>query len=108
MGFKFSPAVIDKLKNKHNVTQKEVMECFNNGEAIFFIDDREEHATDPPTKWFMAPTNRGRLLKVFFIVENGDIEIKTAFEPTSPSHLETYIQKAGLPRCWPNDDEEEE
>lgn len=108
MGFKFSRAVADKLQKKHDVTQKEVIECFSNCEGIFFVDSREEHATDPPSKWFMAPTNRGRILKVVFMLVDGDIEIKTAFEPTSSRHLEMYIQMANLPLGWPHDDEEEE
>lgn len=104
MGFKFSRAVAEKLRTKHNLTEKEVMECFANGEGIYFIDSREEHKTDPPTKWFMAPTNHGRMLKVCFILEAGDIVIKTAFEPDKPVHLETYIRSAGLPNCWPDEE----
>jgi hypothetical protein len=48
VGFHFSPDVIEKLRDKHRVTQKEVMECFANGEGLYFEDDREEHRTDPP------------------------------------------------------------
>lgn len=104
MGFKFSRTVIDKLRTKHDVTQKEVIECFANGEGIYFIDSREEHKTDPPTKWFMAPTNRGRMLKVFFMLADGDIVIKTAFEPDKSLHLDMYIELAGLPKCWPEEE----
>ncbi|MDY1548361.1 BrnT family toxin [Luteibacter sahnii] len=101
MGFHFSPDVIEKLRDKHRVTQKEVMECFANGEGLYFEDDREEHRTDPPTRWFMAPTNRDRMLKVCFMLKNGDIEIKTAFEPSSQSHLDLYRELGKLPPCWP-------
>lgn len=104
MGFKFSKITIDKLLQKHGVTQKEVMECFANGEAIYFEDSREEHRTDPPTMWFMAPTNRGRVLKVCFMLKDDDIIIKTAFEPTSSEHLELYIKLANLPKCWPDEE----
>lgn len=104
MGFHFDPAVIAKLRDKHGVTQKEVMECFTNGEAIYFEDTEEDHQTDPPTWWFMAPTNHNRLLAVFFIRKDGDIVIKTAFEPTSPKRLENYRQRAGLPAGWPSEE----
>lgn len=104
MGFHFSKDVIRKLEDRHGVSQKEVIECFANGEAIYFTDDREEHRTDPPTMWFMAPTNHGRLLKVLFMLKDGDVVIKTAFEPSSDKHAEMYRQKAGLPPCWPNEE----
>ncbi|NII73277.1 hypothetical protein FHW84_001846 [Dyella sp. SG562] len=104
MGFNFSSHVITKLQDDHDVTQKEVMECFANGEAIYFLDPNEDHQTDPPTFWFMAPTNRNRMLKVCFIRRGDDVDIKTAFEPTSDKHLDTYRQQAGLPSCWPNEE----
>ena len=104
MGFKVSKEVIAKLRDKHNVTQKEVIECFANGEAIYFEDTAEDHRTDPPTLWFMSPTNHGRLLKVFFIRRDDDIEIKTAFEPTSDKHLELYRALAKLPATWPSEE----
>jgi len=104
MGFKVSKEVIAKLRDKQNVTQKEVIECFANGEAIYFEDTAEDHRTDPPTWWFMSPTNHGRLLKVFFIRRDDDIEIKTAFEPTSDKHLELYRALAKLPATWPSEE----
>lgn len=36
----------------------------------------------PPTQWFIAETNQGRLLKIVFIeFDSGEICIKTAYEP---------------------------
>jgi hypothetical protein len=104
MSFKFTPDVITKLADKHGLTQKEVMECFANGEAVYFEDLEEDHKTDPPTWWFMAPTNRNRMLKICFMRKDDDIVIKTAFEPTSGKHLELYRQLAGLPFCWPHEE----
>jgi hypothetical protein len=104
MGFLFSRDVIAKLRDKHGLTQKEVIECFANGEGVYLIDTGEDHQTDPPTMWFMAPTNRNRMLKICFIRKDDDIEIKTAFEPTSDKHLELYRQQAGLSSCWPNEE----
>lgn len=77
-----SSAVLEKLKVKHNVITREIEQCFENRVGNFVDDDREEHKTNPPTLWFVAPTNCGRLLKVIFIFVDGNIHIKSAFEPS--------------------------
>lgn len=104
MGYRISDGVRDKLLRDHQVLVKEVFECFNNCEGIFFEDTRESNRTDPPTWWFMAPTNRGRLLKVCFIRKDGDIEIKTAYQPDDDRPLKLYIQLADLQESWPNEE----
>ena len=76
-----SSSVLIKLGEKHGVTIREVEQCFENKCGVYLIDDREDHQTDPPTLWFIAPTNRDRLLKVVFIFIDGNVHIKTAFEP---------------------------
>jgi uncharacterized DUF497 family protein len=76
-----SSAVLVKLREKHNVTVREVEQCFENKCGTFLEDDREDHQTDPPTLWFIAPTNRDRLLKVVFMFIDGNVLIKSAFEP---------------------------
>ena len=75
-----SQPVTEKLISKHNVTQREVEQCFENKCGLFLIDDREEHRSDPPTLWFVAPTNSKRLLKVIFIFKDGGIHIKSAYD----------------------------
>jgi uncharacterized DUF497 family protein len=45
---RFDNGVAAKLLEKHNVTTKEVSECFANSEAIYIIDETEDHKTDPP------------------------------------------------------------
>ena len=82
MAIKISAKVKAKLQKKHNVTEDEISECFQSCEKSFLTDTREEHRTNPPTQWFISETDYGRLLKVVFIMRtNGDIEIKTAYEP---------------------------
>lgn len=77
-----SPSVRQKLKDKHGVTQPEIEQCFANREGKFLLDQREEHQSDPPTKWFIAQTDYGRRLKIAFIqAVNGTIQIRTAYEP---------------------------
>lgn len=75
-----SQAIIDKLRDKHQVDRREVEQCFDNKCGTFLRDDREDHRSDPPTLWFVAPTNRGRLLKVVFIYRDGKVFLRTAYE----------------------------
>lgn len=72
----------DKLRKKHGVSVKELQECFMNRMGRDLFDQRAEHQTDPRTRWFLAYTNRQRLLKVVFIplAPGGGVEIKTAYE----------------------------
>lgn len=82
MSLIFSKAIIAKLQDKHGVNKDEVAECFLNRDGGLLIDTREEHHSDPPTKWFVAETDMGRVLKVCFIQHSdGKIIIKTAYEP---------------------------
>lgn len=97
----FKKGMAEKLETLHGVTTKEVGECFANGEGAYFLDDLEDHRTDPPTYWFMAPTNHNRMLKVCFVRRGADVDVKTAFEPTSDKYLDLYRRLAKLPSCWP-------
>jgi effector-binding domain-containing protein len=76
-----SAGVKEKLKTRHNVEVREIEQCFENLCGTFLEDDREEHRTDPATLWFVAPTNKDRLLKVVFIFIDGNVQIKSAYEP---------------------------
>jgi len=76
-----SSGVLVKLRDKHNVTVREIEQCFENLCGMYLEDDREDNQTDPATLAFVAPTNQGRLLKVVFIFLDGNVHIKTAFPP---------------------------
>jgi len=76
-----SPEVLTKLDLKHQVSRREVEQCFENLCGTFLEDAREDHKTDPATLWFIAPTNEDRLLKVVFIYIDGNHHIRTAFPP---------------------------
>jgi uncharacterized DUF497 family protein len=90
---KASIKILRKLKDKHNVEWYEVEEAFANGSGEYLEDMRTEHQTNPPTVWFIAVTNSGRLLKVILIEQfNGDLEIKSAFEP-SKIEVEIYEEQ---------------
>jgi uncharacterized protein HemY len=79
----FSEAVLEKLRDKHDVTEQEVKQCFNNLTTRTLVDDREEHKTSPDTRWFIAQTRVGRELKVCFMVISRVIHIKTAYDPNA-------------------------
>lgn len=79
---KLSKRIAEKLEKKHNVKAVEIGECFLNRTQGLLEDTRINHRTDPPTLWFIAETDHGRLLKVVFIeLTDGSYEIKTAYEP---------------------------
>lgn len=61
------------------VTEREVRECFMERCGKVCYDDREEHRTDPPTKWFVAPTHQGRLLKIVYVEDEEHIYLKSAY-----------------------------
>lgn len=92
--FYISPQVIEKLKEKHNVTREEVFECFCNRDGGFLEDTREEHKTNPKTQWFIAETNFGKKLKIVFIqFPDNSVRIKSAYPPNQVE-LYIYTQKA--------------
>jgi hypothetical protein len=81
MELQISPTVLKKLITKHSVTPSEIYQCFQDCQNGFLEDRRAMHKTDPPTQWFIAKTDHGRRLKICFIVRNGLVHIKTAYEP---------------------------
>lgn len=83
-GLIISTAVKAKLAEKHGgISEREIEQCFENCEGEHLLDVREEHRTDPPTKWFIAQTNANRTLKVVFIFKEGAVHLKTAYEPNA-------------------------
>jgi uncharacterized DUF497 family protein len=80
-----STAVREKLRTKHSVEVREVEQCFDNKCGQLLEDTRAEHKTDPASLWFIAPTNKDRLLKVVLMIIDGNIHIKSAFEADARS-----------------------
>ncbi|MGI2146268.1 ADP-ribosyl-(dinitrogen reductase) hydrolase [Shewanella sp. SR44-4] len=81
MAIKMSKPVRDKLLQKHGVNVSEVYECFLNRTHTDLVDNREDHRTNPPTKWFISETDKGIKLKVCYIQDAGDLFIKSVFPP---------------------------
>ena len=85
-----------KLKEKHNVSEAEVMQCFKNRTGKFAQDMRTEHQTDKPTVWFIAETDNKRLLKVVFVrYSKTEYVLKSAFEPSAEEErlYEKYLKR---------------
>ena len=90
-----STKVKNKLLQKHEVTEKEVRECFMNRERTALKDEREEHQSDPPTMWIIAKTDHLRELKLVFMVTDGGVILKTAYEPNQ-REMQIYKSKTSF------------
>ena len=76
-----SPSIESKLHKKHQVSIKEVEQCFFNREGRLLFDTRAKTKTIPPTLWFIALTNKNRTLKIVYIQKGQQLILKTAYEP---------------------------
>ena len=72
-----------KIYERHGVLRGEVEECFGSKRRASLKDPRAEHATIPPTEWFIATTKAGRKLKDVYIYfsDSDTFLLKTAYEP---------------------------
>jgi hypothetical protein len=77
----YSQSIEQKLASR-GICQKEIVECFENRDGGLCIDTREEHATTPPTHWFVAETNRLRKLKIMYVLSEDTVYLKSAYEAT--------------------------
>jgi hypothetical protein len=78
-----SPAIEEKLNIKHQITRQDVEQCFINRTRSYLVDNRLDHQTELPTEWFIAENDRGILIKVVFIFDDGLVYLKSAFPPNS-------------------------
>lgn len=91
MALIISPKIRQKLADKSPpVAEEEIIQCFANRTNTYLRDKRERNKTNPPTLWFIAETDYGRLLKIVFVPEDGDIFLRTAYVP---NHEEKKIYK---------------
>lgn len=84
-----SVRVLKKLATRHKVAFSEVLECFANRSGPPLKDKREKHMSDPPTLWFIAQTDMGRILKVVYIPKPEGPEVKTAY-PANAMERQIY------------------
>lgn len=89
-----SDRVLQKLEDKHGgITVAEIRQCFANKDGPDLIDGRANNLTNPVTRWFIAETDRGVLLKIAFMQFPDRIEIKTAYPP---NETEIKIYKGNM------------
>ena len=90
-----STKVREKLAGKHPpVTQDEIVQCIANRTGKLLFDEREQHQSDPPTRWFISETDYGRKLKIAFLNTAHGIVIRTAYDP-NPDELRIYKKYGG-------------
>lgn len=65
------------------------MQCFANRTKLALVDDREDHQSEPPTRWFIAETDFGRKLKIAYIPRGQDVYLRSAF-PAAPKWIAIY------------------
>lgn len=85
MNILISADILQKLSKKHKVSPEEVEQCFLNRRGKLLEDTREDHKTNPATQWFVAETDKRRKLKIVFMILDGEIHLKSAYEPTDDS-----------------------
>ncbi len=81
MPISIHPDIVEKLKTRHGVSEREVQQCFDNMDRQALLDKREKHKTNPPTQWLISRTNKNRELKIVFMQFDVDVIVKSAFEP---------------------------
>ncbi len=78
-----SQKITDKLRGR-GISVSDLVECFANRTAGFLVDDREEHKTNPDTLWFVAETEKGRILKIMFVPAGTmATDIKSAYDSSA-------------------------
>ena len=90
-----SEAVAKKIQDKHQVERWEVEQCFVNRIGKLLEDRRARHKSNPPTLWFLAKTNTGRVLKIVYIQTGVLIDLRSAFEPNA-DELGIYARSGGV------------
>lgn len=88
---KISSEILAKLAAKHDVSKSEVEQCFSNRGGRLLEDRRAKHKSNPPTLWFIAPTNKGRMLKIVYIQDGISITLRSAFPPNA-QETDIYIR----------------
>lgn len=78
---RISPEIVEKLETKHGVTPEEVYQCFLNRHGPYFLEERPQHKTNPPSWWFVAETDVQRVLMIVFVQYPDHFAIKSAFKP---------------------------
>jgi len=78
-----SNVIRDKLAHKvPPVSEEDIRHCFGNQTHEPLVDTREEHQTDPITRWIVAEAPCSRMLKVIYVPREDGVFIKSAYDAT--------------------------
>lgn len=95
-----APGIKDKIAREDHgsVTEREVRECFMAWDGRFCYDMKEEHRTDPPTRWFVCESHIGRLLKIMYVEDEEHVYLKSAYLATGEVKriFDKYAQDQGV------------
>jgi len=87
MRITIAPVIARKiaLPDHGSITEREVIECFENHDGRLCWDSRPQHLDRKgrPSPWFVAQTYRGRWLKIMFVREGHTIHLKSAYPATA-------------------------
>ncbi|TLS17119.1 MAG: hypothetical protein FDZ72_15810 [Betaproteobacteria bacterium] len=91
-----TPKIREKLANKEPpVSEEEIRQCFGNQTHRAVLDTREQHKTDPLTRWFVSETDHGRKLKIMYVPDPAGIFIKSAYNATE--EVQRIYKERALP-----------
>lgn len=91
MKLNISQKVRAKLAEKSPpVSEEDIIQCFANKTGTSLIDKRADNLTNPLTRWFVAQTDYGQVLKIVYMPHpEGEITIKSAYAP-NPDEVRIY------------------
>lgn len=82
MAVRISPDVLEKITQR-NIRVIEIDQCFLNRDGGLCDELRPEHLTNPITQWFVAETDKGRILKIMYVPTPEGVDLKSAYEATA-------------------------
>lgn len=98
MNIEIHPTIEAKIaQDDHGrITPKEVFECFENHCGTQYCNEQKAEHNDKdgkPCFWFVADTNHKRRLKIMFVIDDGEIHLKSAY-PATDKVFEIYQKYA--------------
>ena len=65
------------------VSEEDIVQCFANRTGKSLTDTRANNLTNPLTRWFIAQTDFGQVLKICYVPTEAGIHIKSAYAPNA-------------------------
>lgn len=65
------------------VSEDDIRQCFANKAGKALTDTRANNLTNPLTRWFIAQTDYGQVLKIVYVPMSYGIVIRSAYAPNA-------------------------